>query len=260
MSTDIGSATAGQVGQEQQGSGAASAAKTEAAGVAAHVGEASGRVAGTAKDEAANVAKEVGSQAKSLLGEARSQAVNQASEQQARVASGLRSISDEFSAMASDREDSGVAGQLVGQAGSRAARVADWLEAREPGDLINEVKEYARRKPGVFIAAAAIAGVVAGRLTKAVMSSDSGSDQGSAQKASPTTTTRPDANSFGEADQQASGQGASGQSSSAQDASGRASSGLGEPGQASSGDYGAAVPGTVPGASAGAPRSTETTP
>ncbi|WP_146181302.1 hypothetical protein [Homoserinimonas hongtaonis] len=222
METNIGAATAGTaggVGQPQQGS-AADAAKKEAAGVAAHAGEAGGKVAGTAKDEAANVAKEVGTQAKNLLSEARSQAVSQASEQQARVASGLRSISDEFSAMADDRQDSGVAGQLVGQAGSRAARVADWLEAREPGDLINEVKEYARRKPGVFIAVAAIAGVAAGRLTKAVMSADSDSDRSSAPKPPPPATTRPGAGSVGSA----------------------------------------GMPGTVPGASAAAPRSTGTTP
>lgn len=81
--------------------------------------------------------------------------------------------------MSADREGSGLAGQLVRTAGDRAGSVADWLEQREPGDILDEVKQFARRRPGVFIAAAAIAGVAAGRLTKGLMeahSQESGDD------------------------------------------------------------------------------------
>ncbi len=45
---------------------------------------------------------------------------------------------------------------------------SDWLAQRDPGSLLHEVKSFARRKPGVFIAGALVAGVVAGRLTRAL--------------------------------------------------------------------------------------------
>src|SRR5690554_684983 len=203
-STTSGSAGSGSTGASGTGhgssasgggvSGAADTAKSEAADVASHAGEAGKKVAGTAKDEATHVVKEAGNQAKDLFEQARTQAVSQASEQQGRVASGLRSISDEFAQMGEGREDSGFAGQLVQMAGTRASAVASWLEDREPGDLLDEVKEFARRKPGVFIAAAAIAGIAAGRITKAVMSADSHDEPSTtprATQAPSSTTVRP---------------------------------------------------------------------
>jgi hypothetical protein len=61
--------------------------------------------------------------------------------------------------------------------------VAGWLESREPGDLVAEVRSYARRNPGTFLVGAALLGVVAGRLTRnvAAVSSDrsSGTTAGS---------------------------------------------------------------------------------
>jgi hypothetical protein len=51
----------------------------------------------------------------------------------------------------------------------RAHRVADWLEARSPEEVLDEVRQYAARRPGLFIAIAAGAGVVAARLTKALV-------------------------------------------------------------------------------------------
>ena len=39
---------------------------------------------------------------------------------------------------------------------------------RDPESLLNEVKSYARRRPGMFIGIALVAGVVAGRLTRAL--------------------------------------------------------------------------------------------
>ena len=44
---------------------------------------------------------------------------------------------------------------LVETVGSRADSVATWLDQREPQDLLEEVKRFARRRPGVFLAIAA---------------------------------------------------------------------------------------------------------
>ena len=46
---------------------------------------------------------------------------------------------------------------------STASR-AGW--GSEPGDLVEEVRSFARRRPGVFLLGAAVAGTVVGRLTR----------------------------------------------------------------------------------------------
>ena len=87
--------------------------------------------------------------------------------------------------MASSSDQHGIASDLVRQAAQRAHSVAGWLDQRDPGSLLNEVKSYARRNPGTFIAAAAIAGALAGRLTRALASGgDSGGDSSTTRSGS----------------------------------------------------------------------------
>jgi len=126
-------------------------------------------VAGVAKDELHKVGSETKQQAKDLYRQTQTELKDQAASQQKRVASGIRSLSDEFGSMAEKSETQGVASDLAQQAATRAAGVADWLDQRDPGALLEEVKGFARRRPGVFIAIAAVAGVVAGRLTRSVI-------------------------------------------------------------------------------------------
>ena len=92
---------------------------------------------------------------------------DQAAKQQTRVADGIRSVGEEFSSMA-DHADEGMAADLVREAGRRADRVGQWLGQRDPSSLVREVKSFARRRPGVFLAIAVGAGVVVGRLTRAL--------------------------------------------------------------------------------------------
>jgi hypothetical protein len=125
-------------------------------------------VAETAKTEAANVASEAKANAKDLLYQARSDLTDQAGAQQQKVASGLRSISDELHAMARASDQPGVASDLVQQAAERSSSVAAWLDGRDPGSLLNEVKSFARQRPGTFLLLAAGAGVLAGRLTRSL--------------------------------------------------------------------------------------------
>lgn len=126
-------------------------------------------VAGVARDELHKVGSETKQQAKDLYRQTQTELKDQAASQQKRVASGIRSLSDEFGSMAEKSETQGVASDLAQQAATRAASVADWLDQRDPGALLEEVKGFARRRPGVFIAIAAVAGVVAGRLTRSVI-------------------------------------------------------------------------------------------
>jgi ElaB/YqjD/DUF883 family membrane-anchored ribosome-binding protein len=126
--------------------------------------EAGQHVTDVAKDQAGNVAAEAKSQAKELLGQGREELRQQAADQQARVASGLHSLSAELHTMASGSTEQGVAADLAREAADRARAIAGWLESREPGQLVDEVKSFARQRPGAFLGIAATAGVLVGRL------------------------------------------------------------------------------------------------
>jgi ElaB/YqjD/DUF883 family membrane-anchored ribosome-binding protein len=143
---------------------------------------ASSHVAGTVADEAANVKSEVGHQARNLVGQVRDQVSGQVSTQKERAAGGIRTVSDQLRSMADSTENEGMASNLVSSAASRAGDVAGWLESREPADLLEDVKRFARRRPGVFIAIAAGAGIVVGRLAKSLASGNDGSDQGTSAR------------------------------------------------------------------------------
>jgi ElaB/YqjD/DUF883 family membrane-anchored ribosome-binding protein len=144
-------------------------------------------VASTAADGASNVKQEVGTQAKNLFGEVRSQLSGQVTTQQERAAGGIRTVSDQLRTMADSSETPGYASNLVSQAASRVGDVADWLEGRDPAGLLDDVKQFARRRPGVFIAVAAGAGIVAGRLVKSLTGGDSTSSTSTTSTAADTT-------------------------------------------------------------------------
>lgn len=122
-------------------------------------------VAGTAAAEAKNVAAEVGSQAKDLLGTVTSEVKSQAGTQQQKITEGIRGVSDELRSMA-DKSDNQFVSGLVQQASQRTGSAASWLENRDASDILEDVKAFARRKPGTFLAIAASTGLVVGRLTR----------------------------------------------------------------------------------------------
>lgn len=126
-------------------------------------------VAQTATDKAKEVAQETSRQARDLLGEAREQMHHQAGQQQRTLVGNLRSIGHELGGMATDGDQDGIAHDLVSRAGNHAHALADWLEDRQPGDLLDELRTFARHKPGAFLIGAAVAGVLAGRLTRGVV-------------------------------------------------------------------------------------------
>ncbi|GAA1346543.1 hypothetical protein [Arthrobacter roseus] len=145
-----------------------SAAKHEAQEVGAQGKEAGKKVAGKAKDEAANVAGEAKDKAKNLVSELGDDIRGQAATQQQRVADGLRSISQELGSMANNSEEQGMATHVVQQAATRTEAAAGWLGDREPGSLLEDVKSFARKRPMAFLAIAAGAGMLAGRLSRGV--------------------------------------------------------------------------------------------
>ena len=143
-------------------------AKDEAASVADDAKTGAKEVASTAKEQASNVASEAKTQARQMFHQTKGELTDQASTQQARAATGLSSLADELHQMA-ERSDGGIASDAVRQAGDRARSAAQWLEAREPGDVLSEVTRFARQRPGAFLAAAAALGLVGGRLTRSLV-------------------------------------------------------------------------------------------
>jgi hypothetical protein len=158
------------------GSSTSQAVREQAANVGQGAAEAGGRVAQTAKEQTTQVVRETGTQARNLASEAQDELRHQTSMQQKRAAEGLRALGSELRSMAGHSDQQGVAAELVQQAAGRAHQAADWLEQREPGQVLGEVRRFARRRPGVFLAGALVAGVVAGRLTRSLTGSGGATD------------------------------------------------------------------------------------
>lgn len=175
----VGNGPAGY-GEPDAGSGKVDTAKQEAAAVKDTATDAAKNVAHTAKDEAASVAGEAKSQLKDLYAQSRTELGDQAATQQARLATGLKSMGDELGSMARNSEGGGVATDIVQQIATRVSDAASWLDTRDPTSVLDEVKRFARKRPLVFIAGAAIAGLVAGRLVRAVASNQHNAGQDSA--------------------------------------------------------------------------------
>lgn len=176
MSYDL-SPTSSTYGQESTNGGGVREQARQVGSEAAHAG---GAVAQTAKEQGTEVGREAARQARNLYGEARTQLASQTGEQQRRAAGGLRSLADEMRSMAEQGGQAGPVSELARQAADRVHGVAGWLEEREPGDLIAEARDYARRNPGTFLVGAAVLGVLAGRLTRSISAAGDDSGNGSA--------------------------------------------------------------------------------
>ena len=148
----------------------------QAAGTAT---EEAGRVVDVAKGQAQEVASEVGAQARDLVGEFKTQVHDQSITQRDRLADNVRRFGDDLDSMRQSTTSSGLANDLTGMLATRAREVSTFLGEHEPGDLIEELRRFARRRPAVFLLGAAVAGVVAGRLTRGAASSDSTLSTGS---------------------------------------------------------------------------------
>jgi len=139
-----------------------------------------GEVAETAKDQAQVVAGEAKNQARQVVGQLRDRAGEQAREQGKRAAQGIRQWADELNSMSEAAKPDSPVNGVVRQVADRGRQAADYLEEHGLAGVAQEVQTFARRRPGVFLAAAAAAGFLAGRIAKATSSgaqSSSGAGQ-----------------------------------------------------------------------------------
>jgi len=172
-------------GQSAQGNGPASTA-----GKAAQAASDTAKdVAQTAKQEAHNVASEVSTQARRVADDVREQVRDKAQQGHGTIVNQLRRTADELRDMSGDRDDS-PARTLVANLADRTGRLAEQLEAKGPEGVLHEVQEFARRRPGTFLIAAAAAGFVVGRVGKSVLSAPNSALSGGSPD-TPDATTQP---------------------------------------------------------------------
>ncbi|GAA4777231.1 hypothetical protein [Citricoccus nitrophenolicus] len=136
-------------------------------------------VAGTAKDEAAHVKDEAMGQARDLAESAKQEASSQLATQKDRLAGQSRTISDDLERISrGEKPESDMVNQAVSMLSDRARRLTEQLESKEPMDLLDDVRRFAARRPGTFLAIAAGIGLAAGRLTRGLKDADDGHNGG----------------------------------------------------------------------------------
>ena len=161
---------------ESTSSSTTDVAKGEAGAVRDTAVGAGRNVASTARDEAANVVAEAGTQAKSLLGTVTDEVRSQGRTQQSRLAEAVHSVAQELGTMGARSEQSGPVADLAQQASRRAGEIGYWLENKEPSEVLDDVRSFARRRPAMFLGLCALAGVVVGRLGRGAVAANTSLD------------------------------------------------------------------------------------
>jgi len=130
-------------------------------------------VATVAKEELANVVAEFRGQFQHLWGETSVQLREQARSGQQQAADMLRSLSGELGHLASRSEQDGPLTAFARSAAAQGGEWSHWLANTEPADVLADIRRFARRRPALFLAGAAVAGIVIGRLSRGLMESAS---------------------------------------------------------------------------------------
>lgn len=141
-------------------------------------------LAGSTRDEAASVADEAKAQARNVLDDARTMVDEQSRTQRDRVVETARSFSGDLQQMVESGPD-GIARDLARQVAEKVRALGEQMDGREPSDILDDVRDFARRRPGLFLLGALGAGVAFGRLARGAK--DARSDSG--PRSVPTTST-----------------------------------------------------------------------
>src|SRR5688572_24508080 len=120
--------------------------------------------ASVASDEAKQVASDVRDQARGLLDETKNQVQDQSRTQRDRLVDTLRTFGDDLDGMA--QEGNGLASGAAREVAQRVRTISERLDGREPSELLDDLRSFARRRPGMFLAGALVSGVVVGRLLR----------------------------------------------------------------------------------------------
>jgi hypothetical protein len=143
-------------------------------------------VAGVTKEELARLTSDARGQLQTLWNQAAGQLREQAGAGQRQLADLVHGLASELGELASTADSDGPVTSLLKQAAHRSGQFSHWLADAETGDVLTEVRRFARRRPVAFLAGATLAGVVVGRLSRGLMAAAK-SDQGGAPTGTGTT-------------------------------------------------------------------------
>jgi len=169
-----------------------SADDSKAKQVAGQAKDAAGQAASDVKDTAAEQVQRVGAEAKTqarnVASDVRNRVTDQAHTQNDKLVSSIRQTADQLDEMRGDRQDSPAA-TVVTRVADGGRQLADYLDKNGPEGVLREVQDFARRRPGAFLATALAAGFVVGRLGKGVAKADP--DAGDSKPASDSFVSQP---------------------------------------------------------------------
>ena len=127
-----------------------------------------GEVASTVKEQAGEVAHEAAHQGREVLEKAKQGLHDQAQARTSELSQSLRRLGGEVQALADGRpEEAGPVAGYVRQAATKFNDVAERVDREGVDGILEDVAEFGRRKPGMFLAAAGIAGFMLGRMIRA---------------------------------------------------------------------------------------------
>jgi hypothetical protein len=122
-----------------------------------------------ARQEASGVAQEARHEVRALADEAKEQLRGRVDQQGEQLGAAVREFGDDLASMARSAErPDGAAARTVSQVGDRLTGLADDMQQRGVGGILDDVTNFARQHPGQFVLGAAVAGFVVGRVVRNV--------------------------------------------------------------------------------------------
>jgi exonuclease VII large subunit len=170
----------------------ASAAATAGSEVATTAADEVRQVVEQAKEQTSRVASEATAQARSALDQAAADVKQQANAQTDRIAEALRTFAGQVQALVDGRQDEAgrlpdMARQATDQLQSIAGRIGDG----GIDGVLAETQRFARRRPGLFLAGAAAAGFLSGRLLRGAKAAGQQPNQPQQARSMPITPPAP---------------------------------------------------------------------
>jgi hypothetical protein len=145
----------------------AGTARQEGREVAHTAAEEARDVSQDVRQQGQEVAEQARTEARHVAEDAKSQLHGQAQEQTQKVTVSLRRLGDQVTALAQGRpQESGRLAGYVEQAAGEIRHAAERMESRGFDGMVRDTENFARRRPGAFLMAAAATGFTAGRVLR----------------------------------------------------------------------------------------------
>ncbi len=149
-------------------------------------------VVNAAVDAGRDLARDAKHLASDVVAEAKHTADSRLSSSKDRAADTLNTVADALRHTGNHlqlQHEGGSISGYVGQAADQVERASNYLQTRTLGELVEDVEQFARREPALFLGGAFVAGLVGGRFLKSSAPQRKGrssaSDNGSLQASTP---------------------------------------------------------------------------